>query len=57
MSPRRERIAYRPGTTLIHRLNPLVKLGWLAGVTVVAFAVRSLSRELSRIIVLNRKYV
>ncbi len=41
MSPRREQIAYRPGVTLIHRLHPLVKLGWMVAVTVCAFAVRS----------------
>lgn len=33
-------ITYRPGTTLLHRLHPLTKIGWLLGMTVLVFAVR-----------------
>jgi energy-coupling factor transport system permease protein len=35
------RIAYHPGTSVLHRLHPLVKAGWLLFGTVFVFAVRS----------------
>jgi energy-coupling factor transport system permease protein len=39
MSP--ERIAYRRGNSILHRLHPLTKAGWLLFGTAFAFAVRS----------------
>lgn len=33
-------ITYRPGSSLLHRLHPLIKLAWLIGMTVLVFAVR-----------------
>ncbi|MCU0522930.1 MAG: hypothetical protein MUF84_19865, partial [Anaerolineae bacterium] len=41
MSRGRTRIAYSSGGTLLHRLHPLVKLGWLLLGTVLVFAVQS----------------
>jgi len=46
MSPRSgpralKRIAYQPGTSFLHRLHPLVKLGWLLAGTVFVFVVPS----------------
>jgi energy-coupling factor transport system permease protein len=37
----KSRIAYHPGTSVLHRLHPLVKAGWLIFGTVFVFAVRS----------------
>jgi len=37
----KSRIAYHPGTSVLHRLHPLVKAGWLLFGTVFVFAVRS----------------
>lgn len=34
------RVTYRPGTSLLHRLHPLVKLAWLIGGTVAVFALK-----------------
>jgi energy-coupling factor transporter transmembrane protein EcfT len=35
------RITYQPGTSLLHRLHPLVKAAWLLSGTVAVFVVRS----------------
>lgn len=37
----RPRIAYQPGTSILHRLHPLVKAAWLIGATAALFAVHS----------------
>lgn len=37
----RARITYRPGTSLLHRLHPLVKIAWLVGLTLFVFVVDS----------------
>jgi energy-coupling factor transport system permease protein len=37
----RSRIAYHPGTSVLHRMHPLVKAGWLLFGTVFVFAVPS----------------
>ncbi len=37
----RMRITYQPGSSLLHRLHPLVKAAWLIAGTVFVFAVRS----------------
>jgi energy-coupling factor transport system permease protein len=37
----RSRIAFQPGDSLLHRLHPLVKAGWLLFGTAFVFAVRS----------------
>ena len=34
------RIGYRPGDSLLHRLHPLVKAGWLLAATIALFALR-----------------
>ena len=39
MSP--ERITYHPGDSVLHRLHPLTKIGWLIMGTVIVFFVRS----------------
>ncbi|MBN1138103.1 MAG: energy-coupling factor transporter transmembrane protein EcfT [Anaerolineae bacterium] len=41
MRSRAQRITYQPGHSILHRLHPLVKIGWLLFGTVLVFVVRS----------------
>jgi energy-coupling factor transport system permease protein len=38
--PRKARITYQPGDSILHRLQPLVKVGWLVFGTILVFAVQ-----------------
>jgi len=41
MRSRAQRITYQPGSSILHRLHPLVKMAWLLFGTVLVFVVRS----------------